>query len=564
MMTRRDLFLTAAAAVPAGAAEAPVPLGTLDRFWRYSPVLGPFHETGQGLLEIPPEMHGGDFPYPKRPFAQEVPFADHVSMVRLLGGFNDGSASGAPDQSVRDRDLAYRRPDGTIGYRMQLLRPRLQPYLDAGYDSFTFVLDNVPWCFPEKPAAIGLGQHAPPRDPREWRAFIEAVCRELVKILGADLAAKQRFRVGTENNGRERFDGTEEQFIRHYDHTVAAVRTVIPGAKIAPFNISGITVEGIASKHNVNAYALAEHCYREPNVADGRRPNPIEFVAYSRYFRPGDDPAWHARTCREVWEEFARRVPQMAGVSREIHEFGVAPWNEVAKGIVATAECGALGAALTAHMMLRLKEAGIHRLWHWGPFDSAIRTRKGQLMALPTGTVWLLSVLERMAGGDAYLFPVLDRSEGGSDYIALGSFRPQRNLLLVAAYHRDAAKREPAEVRLRVPKQLLGGEPRRVRHVRLGRDNAVHDRIRRDLAEARLLEETYVRNPHLVGTVRQMAASREGELAAAGRRDEYFAQWRRLLTLAPLEAGMGGIEADSGGYTVRLRMTAPEMLVLSW
>ena len=130
-------------------------LGRMFNFWRNSAVLGPFLEQGEGLTQIPDYLLASDFPYRKRPYSREVPFADHLSVVRLLGGYN-GDPTGT-------KDLAFRDSDGKVQYRMDLLKPRLQPYLDNGYDSLTLVLDNTPWCFPENPVAgSGLGQSAPP------------------------------------------------------------------------------------------------------------------------------------------------------------------------------------------------------------------------------------------------------------------------------------------------------------------------------------------------------------------------------------------------------------------
>lgn len=541
MLTRREFLATAAAAGFAAPAPAAVPLGTLDRFWRYSPALGPFLEIGQGLLEIPPELLTGDFPYPRRPYEKEVPFADHLSIVRLLGGYNDHSDKGPPDLAMRERDLAYRGEDGRIRYRMHLLKPRLQPYLDAGYKSFTLVLDNVPWCFPEKPGTAALGQFSPPRDPVEWHDFIRELCREIASVTGPEIARGLRFRIGTENNGRVRFNGSEQEYMRHYDASVAAVREVLPEARIGPFNISGI--EGIGKTHNVNAYDLADSAAR-----------PIDFVAFSRYFRPGEDPEQHAAACRAVWDGFGRRAARLKTVSREIHEFGIAPWSEVAKGVVARAEPGAMGAALTCQMMFRLREAGINRLWHWGPFDSAIRNSKGKLTPLPTGLVWLFSVTEQMAGGDTWLLPALNRSAAGTQYLAAASFHPERSLLLISAYNRNIAGHGAETVRFSVPRGLRRHKPGPARCARLSRQTSIHDRIRAELAAAGRLHDTFAANPDFTGTVREMAKDRKTEFAVADREVEHFERWKQSLTLAPFD----GVADD----IVEVKLAPPELLVI--
>ncbi len=531
-----------------------VSLGRLERFWRYSAVLGPFLENGYALETVPDYLSQGDFPYPKRPYSKEVLFADHLSVVRLLGGYNDRSQEGAGDPAVRERDLAWRDGDGKVRYRMELLRLRLQPWLDAGYTDLTLVLDNVPWCFPAKPGIrASYGQGVAPRDEAEWGEFVRALCREVIAIMGPEAANRLRFRVGTENNGKERFDGTQEQYLRHYEASARAVKSVLPGAKVGPFNISGISEGGVA-RHNINAYLLAESA-----VARGL---PYGWVSYSRYFRPGEDPEWHARTCREVWEEFERRAPSLKGVSREIHEFGVAPWGEVAKGVFPSAEPGANGAALTCQMMWRLRSAGINRLWHW-LLAERIRDGKNEMPLLTGGLAWVLSVLEHMAGGDAFLIEPETRPPGDGKFLAAVAVRGDRTLLMISAYHPDIAEHTPATVGFRLPARLLpsaGGE--RLRATWLTRETSPYDVIRGDLAAAGLLAADFVQRPDRLGNVKQMAEDRKGAALVAAQLPKYRQMWVDSLTLKPLDPALGTVIRDASGLTVTVHLAPPAVLVL--
>jgi len=545
--------LWCAGAAGAADASAPVPLGTLEPFWRYSAALGPFHEKGQQLVVVPDFMSRGDFPYRKRPFAKEAMFADHLSIVRLLGGFNDGDDQSAANSTLHARDLAWRDADGTIRFRMELLRPRLQPYLDCGYSNLTLVLDNVPWCFPAKPGCGSrLGQSSPPRDTNEWHAFIQALCVEVKNIMGPEAAQYLRFRVGTENNGRARFDGTQAQFLRHYESASSAVQAVLPGAQFGPFNISGISVHGL-DQENVNAYALAQYC--------AEKKLPFDWVAFSRYYRPGTDPEEYAQTCRDVWDEFAQRVPALKGVSREIHEFGFAPWGEVQKGAFASNEPGALGAALTCQIMWRLRAAGINRLWHWG-VDDRFRDRHNQLETYVTSQAWLLSVLERMAGGDAYLFPPREKAAHGTKILVAGSFRKAGALLMLSAYNTDIAQHNPETVSFQIPAGLLPAGAQTARFVRLTTGNAPYDVLRRDLAKAGLLKPEYLSRPDRLGDIREMGAGRPAEMFVGNHLDEYKQQWVDSLTLKPLTPDIGQLGSETGGTTIRVHLTVPEVLVL--
>jgi hypothetical protein len=534
-------------------ATGPQLLGKLDPFWRYSATLGPQLESGYSLVEIPDYLLRGDFPYSKRPFPKEVPFADHLSVVRLLGGYDDGKGKETAREATRARDLAWRGADGKIHYRMELLRPRLQPYLDCGYTSLTLVLDNVPWCFPEKPGVGTYGQSSPPRDPGEWRDFIKALCRELERIMGPQAARRLRFRVGTETNGRERFNGTMAEFLRHYDATAEAIGEVLPGARLGPFNISGVSLRAIQELHNVNALALAEHCAAH-NL-------PLDWIAFSRYYRPGDDPDQHGQICRQVWDEFDRRFPQFKGISREIHEFGVAPFGDAAKGQFTSAEPGALGAALTAQMMFRLRQAGINRLWHWGVADP-FRDRGNRLQHLFTSQAWLLLILDHAAGGEAWLLEPAAKSAVGTHYLGLASFSADRAILIVTAYNPNIAVHTPELVRFELPDGAIDLTGKTIRYVVLDRDTAVHDQIRRDFQAAGLLKEDYLSRPDRLGTVWQMGTGRAAAQFAGDRLPQYIKAWEQSLTLKPLDAGTGNLATQGGRQEIHVRLAAPEVLVV--
>ncbi|MFA6173368.1 MAG: hypothetical protein WC334_02470 [Kiritimatiellales bacterium] len=536
-----------------------IPLGTLAPFWRYSAALGPFLEGGQALIEIPDYVLSGDFPYKKRPYPMEVPFADHLSLVRILGGYNDGSAKGKSDPAVRARDLAWRGADGKIHYRMELLKPRLQPYLDNGCTNLTIVLDNVPWCFPEHPAAEGLGQKCPPRDPQEWHDFVEAVCEEFVHIMGSEAANRLRFRVGTENNGVARFSGSHDEFIRHYDASAAAVKSVLPDAQVGPFNIGGAGVRG-NEKANVRPFDLAAHCFNETNTFTGKVGTPFDWVAFSRYYLPGIDLEANARGCGVIWDEFERRVPQLKGVSREIHEFGVAPFGEEEKGHFVSEECGALGAAATAQMMFRLREDGIDRLWHWGVTDR-FRARDNKLHSLFTGEAWLLSVLEYAAGGEAFLLEPVAESAAGTRFIGLASVKSDVAIFIFSAYNKDTAVNTSETVRFRIPKEAVDLS-KTLSYAVLNRDTAVHDRIRRDFEAAGLLADRFTARPDRLGGVREMGKGRPAEILAGDKLAEYYKVWERSLTLKPLAAGIGTLTELPGYYEFTLNLTPPEVLVI--
>lgn len=538
----------------------PVALGTVEPFWRYSASLGPILERGYSLEEIPDYMLSGDFPYKKRPYPKEVPFADHLSIVRLLGGYQvnaGGKETGA-------LDLVYRDHNGKLQYRMDLLKARLQPYLDQGYKSLTLVLDNIPWCLPKEPKpGSKFGQNVPPSDPQEWHDFIKELCLALKKIMGPD-AENLRFRVGTENNAIVRFDGTQEQFLKHYDAAATAVKEVLPKAKFGAFNISSVNMNSLDHTHNVKAFELAEHCLKTPLSPTSSEHIQFDWVAYSRYYRPGEDIAASAKTCGEVWDAFEKRMPQLKGFSREIHEFGIAPFGEVDNGQLPSSEPGALGAALTCEMMWRLRAAGINRLWHWGMAEkfSGINGKKSELLF--NGNAWVLSIMEQMVGGNAWLFDPMDHSPAKASYLMAGSFMKDRVLLMISATNTDISKHITETVRFHIPATLLRpGEIRSVRQVQLTQKTSVFDRIRVDLDMAGLLSKDFQSLPDRLGSVgREMGAGPKAVDFVSGRMNDYIKLWTDSLTLKPLDASIGKIQSDFTGTTITVKLMAPEVLVL--
>lgn len=553
--------------VNSGASATVLPLGELKPFWRYSAALGPFHEQGQALIDIPNYVSRGDFPYRKRPYEKEVPFADHLSLVRILGGFADKRLmqGGEPDLSVRARDLAYRDADGNIQTRLELLEPRLRPYLDNGYMDFTVVLDNVPWAFPETPKSFGLGQNMPPRDMEEWRQFISQFCRELKAILPEQAVERVRFRIGTEMNGIERFGGDQKSYHAFFAASVAAVHQVFPKAKIGFFNIAGASVGGMDRQHNVNAFEVAKSSLKEPNSYAGNIMPAVDYVSFSRYFSMGMDLTQNVKTAREVWDEFEERYPELEGVSREIHEYGVAPFGEQ-KGAdtLVTQESGALAAASTAIMTFRLLEAGIDRLWHWAPGDLAdvLRNRNGKLHHLFTGVAWFYQIMEAARGGQAYLLQPLDPLPKGTEVLGLASDLEERDVLIVAAYRQKVADHTPVTVRFSLPPGFSFNLDD-YQFVFLNHKTATHRLIRDELAEANLLNDSFRKRPDRLGSIRQMANGKDGEWLVGDRLPKYREHYLQSLALKDEDQhGIRLIETEDGKRLLELTLSVPEVLVL--
>ena len=579
----RGFLMAIACAAGAAEAVAPKPLGELTRFWRYRPVVDRWLVNRLGFATVPAYLSDPalSFPYRCRPAAEEIPFADHVTVVRLLGGWSPAWKNGerTAETPIEAYDLAYRDAEGAIRYRWHLLGPRLDPYAEAGY-GLTIVLDNTPWCFPEEPDGRAMGQAAPPADFGEWGTFVQALCEQLVTRYGFEKANGWRFRMGTECQGTERFSGTQEQFHRLYDTSASAVRRVLPGAAFGPFNLAGEADEG-----NVRFYQLAAHRAGAWSPASDSAGPAFDFAPVSIYTAPSvhggrlrtTDPEFKAGLKVAVWEGVAERFAQLGPFSREVHEFGILR-NEFRVG---GGEPGARGAAWTFHMMASLLKGGLDRMWHWTVMETVnVRERHKLLM----GTGWLLSILEHAAGGDVYaLEPEFEtcarEGEMSPDLQAIAEFErprsletpgaqfvkslavvhPERTFLITSVYNEDRFVTRPLEIRLTPPADLLPETgPYRVRQTALTRRGSVYYRIRQDLQSAGRLTEEIAAVPGLLSRVKAM-----GGRAAWETVDEHWNRYetviRDSLTLKPYG---GTVERDRETVGFRFRAGTPSVTVL--
>jgi xylan 1,4-beta-xylosidase len=80
-------------------------------------------------------------------------------------------------------------------------------------------------------SAIGGSVHSPPKDLAKWRALIGAVLSHLAERYGRATVAGWYFEVWNEPD-IPYWHGTEEQYFQLYDSTAAAVRGVLPEARI--------------------------------------------------------------------------------------------------------------------------------------------------------------------------------------------------------------------------------------------------------------------------------------------------------------------------------------------
>ncbi len=466
-------------------------------FWRTQPVIGRWLNRGQGLIVIPDYMSRTSFPYLKRPFAKEVPFADDLIVVRPLGGWNEQIHKGEANGS-RKADLLYRDKQGKIRYRWHLLAPRLDPYITAGYNRLTIVLDNTPWALPAKPHPEYFGQAAPPENRQEWGQFVEALCEQLVRLYGYERVNSWRFRQGTECQSRDRFFGTQEAYLQQYDASAAAIKRILPDAKFGPFNQAG--GKNRTEKNSIDYLSVVKHSLLAA---------PPDFVAVSSYYTSitrdkGGTPGFIRRAQANIgfFDAVKSLDKRVASLPEEVHEFGIIDY---VRGAGKTDQPGAYGAALRFYIMMEMRKNGLSRLAHWNVFQK-FPSREPQYLLKGEG--WLYAILEHMRDASAMLQSVSAR-QSNTYYQILAAETKVRYYLLIGSLHSNPTFCGSEKLHLELPKTWLGKlKKRSIQKTELSRDNAVFCIIRNDLLKTGLLSVPYRKSRYIVGSIRAMTNAR--------------------------------------------------------
>jgi hypothetical protein len=312
-------FALGRAAQAAGARE----LGILGPFYRATQLQG--HLIGMGLIDIPGYLTTSDIDlkYRTKPgMTREIPFADSFTINRFLGGYREDWLRKFREWDDRlgrrSLDYAIRQSDGSLQFRPELIRRRLEPYLAAGYRprDITIALENVPWDLatsdgrPPEPGP--WGRRSPPGDLEEWSRVIRQFASDLAALLGPEAAAIQ-FETGIEYDEKASFDASAEGFFRYYEATDRALRAVFPDAALTPGEFTGLgicmpnTPECVYDTREFLEFAARDHL-RVPDV-----PRSL----HSFLDKPASvSPSAAADRAVRSYERLPQTVP-------EIHQFGL-------------------------------------------------------------------------------------------------------------------------------------------------------------------------------------------------------------------------------------------------
>ena len=163
----------------------------------------------------------------------------------------------------------------------ELTRPGIEPFVQASF--MPQALSSKPEPYTPTLTKRGLpsndilsgGAYCPPKDYRKWQTFIEAWVSHCVERYGRSAVASWLWELWNEPESPY-FKGTVEEYCRLFDHFSAAVKKVVPEARVgAPH-----TTDPAWKKGDEFMIAFLEHCRSGRNAATGAVGAPLDFVAY--------------------------------------------------------------------------------------------------------------------------------------------------------------------------------------------------------------------------------------------------------------------------------------------
>ena len=533
---------------PAIAAHGAQPV-KLTRFYRATQLQG--HLLGMGLTRIPAFLEDSKlaFPYVPRPGAVvEIPFVDSFTINRMMGGYRQDWLEkfhlADPELGRRSLDYVTRRKDGSLQFHPDLIRRRLQPYLDAGYraSDITLVLDNTPWdlATPDHlaPEQGPWGRNTPPGDMREWSDVVSHFASDVKAYLGT-AATDITFETGIEYDEKASFAGGADAFFQYYLTTDRALHSVLPSARLTPGEFTGLGVCNAQSPgcvYDEQAFArFAAHA----DIMPAMLPRSLHSLV------DRSNP-WPSSAVQRVAASYGRLPPLV----REVHQFGLLfePFGEAD-----SSDPGPMQANWEFQTLAGLMADGApRRVFHWGGLIGI-----GPMQFL-NGSGVLRLVLDHYLGRDVSLLPAHDAA--GSAYTAQVVAMRLRDgkteaLILSSFSPRPAAGLRPVDVTLPGTNWLDG---HRLRIVTYAASDNVISAIAHDLADEGNLKPAFLTCPLCLGSPTIMA------IDAARARAMLAQNWPRYVV--KMQAGLrwqdSGASVRLASHTITATLEANELMVI--
>ena len=163
----------------------------------------------------------------------------------------------------------------------ELTRPGIEPFVQASF--MPRALSSQPDPYTPTLTKRGLpssdilsgGAYYPPKDYKKWQTFIETWVRHCVERYGRAAVSAWLWELWNEPESPY-FKGTVDDYCRLYDHFAAAVKKVVPEARVgAPH-----TTDPAWKRGDVFLQQFLEHCRSGRNAVTGETGAPLDFIAY--------------------------------------------------------------------------------------------------------------------------------------------------------------------------------------------------------------------------------------------------------------------------------------------
>lgn len=300
-------------------------------------------------------------------------YVKSYNLVRSMGGRTD------------NLNMFYKGVDGSgnIITDFSDLVSTMRNFMSTGFKP-RIVLSKVPWEMVANKVVNTYGNTSPPDNYDYWRQYVNAFLTTLVNEFGMQEVKTWRFRVSTEPNYTpNHWNGTMQEYFKHYDITVDEVLKVIPDAIVGPGNM--LTEDSVATYTT----ELIDHCANGTNYATGATGTKMDFFSIS-YYEKIDQNTVALPDKIERYRNKLNSYPQFSNIPLDIQEFGILRDENRVRGssLVDATELGASWYATVGDMVHEYK---INEIYDWG--------QEIEGSDLPQGRKNVTRMFQKMEGG---------------------------------------------------------------------------------------------------------------------------------------------------------------------
>jgi xylan 1,4-beta-xylosidase len=154
-----------------------------------------------------------------------------------------------------------------------LVEEHVRPLVEIGFMPEALSVHPEPYRHSFPKGDIFTGWTYPPKDETKWSKLVTAYVRHLHERYGSQVDG-WLWEVWNEPDIAY-WHGTPEEYDRLYDLTAAAIRGVLPGAKVG-----GPEATGVSDHSEPFLRQFLEHCAHGKNAATGSIGAPLDFISY--------------------------------------------------------------------------------------------------------------------------------------------------------------------------------------------------------------------------------------------------------------------------------------------